>query len=140
MIRRLMKLGIMASINHRLDFDTLKTISKKFEFVAVRQLTLEEQVLEEVPDDPIHLVPRAPVVTIMGHVDHGKTSLLDAVRESNIIETEAGNITQHMGAYHVELKNGNVVFLDTPGTCSVHCYAGTRHASNRYCCPCCSGR
>lgn len=115
MIRRLMKLGIMASINQRLDFDTLKTISEKFEFEAVRQLTLEEQVLKEEPDDPKDLVPRAPVVTIMGHVDHGKTSLLDAVRESNIIETEAGNITQHMGAYHVELKNGNVVFLDTPG-------------------------
>jgi translation initiation factor IF-2 len=115
MIKRLMKLGVMASINQRLDYDTLQAVSDKFGFEAVRRLTLEEQILKEELDDPTDRVPRAPVVTIMGHVDHGKTSLLDAIRESNIIETEAGNITQHIGAYHVELESGNIVFLDTPG-------------------------
>lgn len=115
MIMRLMKLGIMASINQRLDYATLQAISDQFGFEAVRKLTLEEQILQDEPDDAANLRARSPVITIMGHVDHGKTSLLDAIRQSNVMDTEAGQITQHIGAYHVELESGSVVFLDTPG-------------------------
>ena len=115
MIMRLMKLGIMASINQRLDYATLQAVSDQFGFEAVRKLTLEEQILQDEPDDAKNLLSRSPVITIMGHVDHGKTSLLDAIRQSNVMDTEAGQITQHIGAYHVELESGSVVFLDTPG-------------------------
>ena len=115
MIMRLMKLGIMASINQRLDYETLQAISDQFGFEAARRLTLEEQILQDDPDDTKNLRSRSPVITIMGHVDHGKTSLLDAIRQSNVMDTEAGQITQHIGAYHVELESGSVVFLDTPG-------------------------
>ena len=115
LIIRLMNLKVMANINQRLDYETLAVVGTHFGFEAVKAPTLEDTLLAETPDLPETLRPRAPVVTIMGHVDHGKTSLLDSIRQSNISESEAGNITQHIGAYHVTLDTGSIVFLDTPG-------------------------
>lgn len=115
LIKVLMQAGIMANINQRLDLNALTILSKKYEFEPIKKLTTEERLLAGEPDSPENLRPRPPVVTIMGHVNHGKTSLLDAVRETNVMEREAGGITQHIGAYRVSLENGDVVFLDTPG-------------------------
>ena len=115
LIMQLMKLKVMANINQRLDYDTLVMLGGHLDFEVVKLKTLEEELLIDTPDTPESLQPRAPVITIMGHVDHGKTSLLDSIRQSNISESEAGNITQHIGAYHVTLEGGSIVFLDTPG-------------------------
>ena len=114
-IKKFMELGYMPTINQPVDADAALLVAQGFG-VKLELASVEEDVrVEEVRDDSANLTHRAPVVTIMGHVDHGKTSLLDAVRETKVTETEAGGITQHIGAYKINLKNKDIVFLDTPG-------------------------
>ena len=114
-IKAMMDMGSMATVNQTIDFETAALIAGEFDYEVERASFEEETILKQETDDPEKLAPRPPVVTIMGHVDHGKTSLLDVIRKSRISESEAGGITQHIGAYHVRTDKGQIAFLDTPG-------------------------